>query len=43
MGADSLAENTPNDPEFVSTSPKLLDFNEKWLYWESLVRDLVDK
>ena len=32
MGADSLAENTPNAPEsaqFVCPSPKVLDFNEK--------------
>ena len=29
MDADSLAENTPNAPEFVCPSPKVLDFNEK--------------
>ena len=32
MGADSLAENTPN-------APKVLDFNEKRLNWASVVRD----
>ena len=35
MGADSLAENTPNAPylsgQFVCPSPKVLDFNEKRL------------
>jgi hypothetical protein len=29
MGSDSLAENTPNAPEFICPSPKVLDFNEK--------------
>ena len=29
MGADSLAENTPNALEFICPSPKVLDFNEK--------------
>jgi hypothetical protein len=38
MGADSLAENTPNIPEFICSSPKVLDFNEKRLYWASVVR-----
>jgi hypothetical protein len=37
MGADSLAENTPNAPEFICPSPKVLDFNEKRLYWASVV------
>ena len=36
MGADCLAENTPNTPEFISQfvfqSPKVLDFNGKKLY-----------
>jgi hypothetical protein len=33
MGADSLAENTPNALEFICPSPKVLDFNEtKRLY-----------
>ena len=38
MGADSLAENTPNTPEFICPSPKVLDFNEKRLHWASVVR-----
>ena len=34
MGADSLAESTPNAPEFICpicllNCPKVLDFNEK--------------
>ena len=29
MGADGLADNTSNAPEFVSPNPKVLDFNEK--------------
>ena len=33
MGADSLAKNTPNNPEFICPSPKVLDFNEKRLHW----------
>ena len=32
MGADSLAENTPNAQE-------ILDFNEKRLHWASVVHD----
>ena len=36
MGADSLAENTPNAPEFISL--KVQDFNEKRLHWASIVR-----
>ena len=36
MGADSLAYNTPNDPEFIC--PKVLDFNRKRLPWRSEVR-----
>jgi len=27
MGADSLAENTPNTPECVCPGPKVLDFS----------------
>ena len=38
MGAYSLTENTPNAPEFISPSPKVLDFNEKRFYWASVVR-----
>ena len=38
MGADSSAENTPNAPEFICPSPKVLDFNEKRLRWASVVR-----
>jgi hypothetical protein len=29
MGNDSLAENTPNAPEFICPNPKVPDFNEK--------------
>jgi hypothetical protein len=29
MGADSLAENTLNAPEFICPSPKVQDFNKK--------------
>ena len=29
MGADSLTQNIANAPEFISPSPKILDFNEK--------------
>ena len=39
MGAaDSSAQNTPNAPEFICPSPKVLDFNEKRLHWASIVR-----
>ena len=38
MGADSSAENTPNAPEFVCPSPKVLNFNEKRFHWTSVVR-----
>ena len=41
MGADSLAENTSNAPEFICPNclpkPKFLDFNEKRLHWASVV------
>jgi hypothetical protein len=33
MGVD-----TPNAPEFICPSPKVLDFNEKRLHWVSIVR-----
>ena len=36
----SLAENTPNAPEFICPSPEVLDFNEKRLHWASVVRVL---
>ena len=43
MGADKLAENTPNAPKLicpiVCPSPKVWDFNEKRLHWVSVVRD----
>ena len=44
MGADSLAK-IPQMPQnlsaqFVCSSPKVLDFNEKRLYWASVVRIL---
>ena len=35
MGADSSGRNTPN---FFCPSLKFLDFNEKRLHWESVVR-----
>ena len=38
MGADSLAEKTPNAPEFVCQNPKVLGFNEKRLHRASVVR-----
>ena len=42
MGADSLAENTPNaqnlSAQFVCPSRKILDFNEKRLHRASVVR-----
>ena len=42
MGADSLAENTPNShnlsAQFVCPSPKVLDLNEKRLHWASVVQ-----
>ena len=38
MGADSLAKNSPNAPEFVCPSSKVLNFNEKRLHWASVVR-----
>ena len=28
----------PNAPEFICSSPKVLDFNEKRLHWASVVR-----
>ena len=40
MGADSLAENTPNAPEFICPSPKVLNFQEKRLHWASVIRAL---
>jgi hypothetical protein len=41
MGADSLTKSTPNAPEFICPSSKILDFNEKRLHWASVVRALV--
>ena len=42
MGADSLAENTRNahnlSTQFVCSSPKVLDFNDKRLHRASVVR-----
>ena len=43
MGADSLAENTPNAPEFICLSPKVLDSNDKRLHWMSVVRGKAQK
>ena len=42
-GADSLAENTLNAPEFVCQSSRVLDFNEKRFDRVSVVRALVSK
>ena len=39
MVADSSAENTPNAPEFICTSPNVLDCNEKRLHGASIVRE----
>ena len=43
MGADKLAENTPNaqnlSAQIVCPSPKVWDFDEKRLYLASAVRD----
>ena len=36
-----FAENTPNAPEFICSSPKVLDFNKKRLHWVSVVRELL--
>ena len=42
MGADSLTENTPNAPKFISliclSKPECLGFEEKWLHWATVVR-----
>ena len=42
MGADKLAENTPNTPKyiahFVCSSQKVCDFHEKRLHRASVVR-----
>ena len=44
MSNDSSAKNTPNAPEFVCPiclpKPNVLDFDEKRLHWESVVRDV---
>ena len=44
MGADKLAENTPNDPKFICLNclprPKVWDFDEKRLHWAPVVRGL---
>ena len=42
MGADSLAENTPNlSAQFVCLSPKVWYFDEKRLHWASVVRGVA--
>ena len=43
MGADSLTENTPNAPKFISPSPKVWDFNEKRPHWASVVRGCAEQ
>jgi hypothetical protein len=40
MGADILAENIPNAPKLICPSPKVWDFDEKGLYWVSVVRGI---
>ena len=40
MSAESLAENIPNAPQFICSSPKVLDFNEKRIHWTSVVHGL---
>ena len=37
MGADISAKSTPNAPEFISPSPKVLDFNKKGLHLASVI------
>ena len=42
MGAVSLAENTPNDPEFIwPICQDCLDIDEKRLHWASVVRGQI--
>ena len=36
LGADSLVKNIQNAQEFICPSPKVLDFNEERLHWESV-------
>ena len=48
LGDNSLAKNTPQMPQNLSAqfdcpSPKVLDFNEKRLYWASVVRASITK
>ena len=46
MGTDKLTESTPNAPKFMRTnclpSPKVWFFDEKRLYWASVVHEYVD-
>ena len=37
MGADKLAENTPNAPKLICPSPKVWDFDEKRIHCASVV------
>ena len=37
MGADKLAENTPNAPKLICPSQKVWNFDEKRLHWASVV------
>jgi hypothetical protein len=43
MGADKLAENTPNVLIFICPSPKVWDVDEKRFLWASVVRVATDK
>ena len=37
-----MAENTPNDPEFICPIyKKIMDFTEKRLHWPSVVRGIL--
>ena len=38
MGADKLAENTPNAPNVSTQAQKFWDFNEKKFHLASVVR-----
>ena len=42
IGADKLAQNTPNAPKLICPSPKVWDFDEKRLHWASVVRGVYD-
>ena len=39
IGADKLAQNTPNAPKLICPSPKVWDFDEKRLHWAFIVSE----